>query len=375
MAVYFRFNKLEPDLDKEFARFFEANVTSTNGKSSVNLQLKFPEGFKEKSHAFFSKHQTHHSLIDNYFSNFHDVWRTYLDMEQFKAAEQLWDDVLRIVLEWEGYQQKIHKGTPFYWLAGTAILNGELEKGFALMHQALEEDVRTHGVPTPKTPAFSFVTLNYQETQQYFRSIVLEGSKFLENCISKYASYMKSCGASNLCLADFKSLFLAQTNVLEIVFYFVYTLFKARHLLLNVKTEWRQNAFSSLLETGVIFNLCLTIEEAIKEKDDTRYPADRPIYFSNRISFLSGKAGLSLDSSKLRRIRENLDRDFPGVLGRLLSSSYSEAKGIEECLIVAYAFRNFAAHSLESLQLLYEEFEEIFQRILNAFFFAVEILY
>jgi len=82
-----------------------------------------------------------------------------------------------------------------------------------------------------------------------------------------------------------------------------------------------------------------------------------------------------LDSSKLRRIREDLDRDFPGVLGRLLSSSYSEAKGIEEYLIVAYAFRNFAAHSLESLQLLYEKFEEIFQRVLNTFFFAIEILY
>jgi hypothetical protein len=374
MGLNIPLNKLEPDLDKEFEGFYQTNLASTaNGKTTVNLKLAFSTEFKERSHDFFSKYQAQYSVIDRYFNNFHPIWRLYLDMGQFKAAERLWDDVLDIVSEWETDQQKIHKGTPFYWLAGTAILNGELERGFALMHQALEEDIRTQNIRTPRTPAFFFVTLNYEEAHQYFRQIVLEASNFLEDKINNYTSYMRN-SRSNLDLPNFKSRFLEQTNILEIVFYFVYTLFKARHMLLDVRREWRQNAFSSLLETSMIFDLCLIIEEAIKEKDNTRYPANRPIYFSNRVSFLSQTAGLTIHRN-LSRISADCASDFVGTLSMLLDSTYNLANGIEEDLSIALAFRNFAAHSIESLKLVYEKFEEIFQRVLNALFFSVETLY
>lgn len=365
-----RLKKLEPGLDEEFERFCDTNL-----KPVVSLKLTFSTEFKEESHDFFSKYQAQHLKIDEYFGNFHDIWHIYLEMEQFKAAERLWGDVLDIVFQWETDKKKIHKGTPLYWLAGTAILNGELEKGFTLMHQALEEDKRTHRIAIPKTPAFFFVTLNYEEIQQYFRHIVLEGSNFLRDRIRDYLVHMRNCGGSNLSLTDFKSKFLEQANILDVVFYFVYSLFRAKHMLLDVKREWRQNALSSLLETSMIFDLCLIVEETIKEKDNTRYPPNQSIFFSNRIDFLSQKAGINLDSAKLRSIRKDLDSDFVGTLVKLQNSKYALANGIEEDLVIAYAFRNFAAHSIESLKLLYEKFEAIFQRILNALFFSVELLY
>jgi|SRR5918996_1351579 hypothetical protein len=36
----------------------------------------------------------------------------------------------------------IHKGSAYYFWAVTCILKEDLEKGFLLMHQALEEDMR-----------------------------------------------------------------------------------------------------------------------------------------------------------------------------------------------------------------------------------------
>jgi len=368
--------KLQPDLDKEFRKFYESNLKiQANGTPLViNLNPEFSAEFEARSHDFFSKHADAHKLIDLYFNNFHPIWRTYLDAGHFKAAERLWDNVLNIVTKWETNRQKIHKGTPFYWLAGTAILNGELDKGFAIMHQALKEDIRTLKTETPKTPAFFFVILDFGATQQYFRNIVLEASNFLEGKINHYLTYMHNKGGSNLNLPNFKSKFLEHTNILEIVFYFVHTLFKARHIILDIKREWRQNAFCSLMETGMIFDLCLIIEEVIKEKDDTNY-RNNIAYFSNRIVFLSQKAHLALNSSRLKQIRKDLDTDFAGVLNMLLNSTYGLTKGMEEDLAIAYAFRNFAAHSLESLKLVYEKFEDILQRILNALFFSIGVLY
>lgn len=380
-------NKLEPQLDQEFQEFYNTNISFTpTGKPLVNLKTKISSTFITKSVNFFAKNQKTPSKIDKYFNNFHDIWRFLLDMGQFKIAERLWHDVLEFVLEWENSKPKIHKGTPYYWFAGTEILNGELEKGFIHMHQALEEDIKRHNTANPQTPAFFFVTLDYEQTKQYFQQIVRNASDFLDLKIDGYFIYMWNRRPSNLNLTSFKSKFLEQTGtLLESIFYFVYSLFKMKQLL-NIKQELRQNPFSSLVEMDLIFGLCLVVEEIIKQKDTTSYLSNNPVYFSNRIAFLSEKTDLSIHDINNRapnrgwKPKRPITQDcsgsrLAGTLSALLGSTYPHTSGIEDDLVLSYALRNFAAHSIASLQLVYEEFETIVQRVLNALFFSIESLY
>jgi len=61
----------------------------------------------------------------------------------------------------------------------------------------------------------------------------------------------------------------------------------------------------------------------------------------------------------------------------LLDSTYVYENGkkpspIEEDLLILYGFRNSGAHDLNSKKLVYENFEVISQRVLNALFFIIE---
>ena len=76
---------------------------------------------------------------------------------------RLWEYALDLAHNWEKTNRpiKIHKGTPYYFLGVTAILNNDLENGFLAMHQALKEDYRLTQSETPQKPAYWFVTLDY----------------------------------------------------------------------------------------------------------------------------------------------------------------------------------------------------------------------
>ena len=54
--------------------------------------------------------------------------------------------------------------------------------------------------------------------------------------------------------------------------------------------------------------------------------------------------------------------------GRILSES-----GID--LSLAYGIRNFGAHKVEGFPIVYQNFEEIAQRLMNVLFLALEYLY
>lgn len=373
-------NDLGAEMNEQFRIFYQTNLTPNDGSFLVPSVLNFSTDFRTRSFDFFDTNGSNHNAIDRYFSNFSIIWEYFLQHGIYEAAQRLWNDVLSFVFEWENRRsRRVHKGTPFYWMGGTAILNGELSKGFLLIHQAMDEDNRSFGTAagSPRTPAFFFITLDYGEVAQYFGPLLLRMSEFIDHRLGIY----RSSRTTRLQLGDFKSRFLEQTATLkDVIFHFVYTIFQVKQLLTDIDQKWRQNVFSSLLETGILFDLCLVIESIIKNKDTTQYRPRQIPYFSDRIVFLSQSSRLSLDSRKLAQIGDGAKADFANTLRNLLNSNYRLPSGstlsqIEEDLAIAYVFRNFGAHTLEGHQVIYESFEELTQRILNALFFSVENLY
>ena len=77
--------------------------------------------------------------------------------------------------------ERIHKGAPYYYWGVTCILKEEIEKGFLLMHQALEEDKKSATiVKFQNAPSYTFVTLDYLQQKQLFYDKVKEIANFLE---------------------------------------------------------------------------------------------------------------------------------------------------------------------------------------------------
>jgi hypothetical protein len=79
-----------------------------------------------------------------------------LQRRRYFEGIHVWNYALGPALEWEKRNKpnKIHKGTPYYFLGVTGILNNELENGFFAMHQVLKEDKRLSGRRIPAAPAF-----------------------------------------------------------------------------------------------------------------------------------------------------------------------------------------------------------------------------
>lgn len=220
--------------------------------------------FRNEALDFFDHSDGNYHAHDGFFNNFTIIWQSFLNQRLFKNAEYLWDFALNIAYDWENKNQnkRIHKGTPYYFWGVTCILNGDLEKGFLLMHQALEEDKRAHQTNTPKTPAYSFVTLDYENQNQFFRPKVIEIAKFLDENLNSY----RSSREGTLTLPDFKSKFLEESTLQEVVFYFIFELFRLKKLLEEINQRLTQNVFSSLLQANTIFTLCLIIDNVIKQK-------------------------------------------------------------------------------------------------------------
>lgn len=120
----------------------------------------------------FDAHPTNAEAQDEYFNNFVSLWRHLLQQGNFPRAEFVWERVLKPALAWEQAHpgQFLGKGTSYYFWGMTAILRRDMDRGYLLIHRALEEDIRASGQARPNTPAYALVSLDYQKPDQAFRN-------------------------------------------------------------------------------------------------------------------------------------------------------------------------------------------------------------
>jgi len=329
--------------------------------------------FVNEALTYFDIQEGNVGAHDNFFNNFTLIWQHLLHSLRYIEAEVLWSNALEIAYRWENANQsnRIHKGTPYYFWGVTCFLSKIYAKGFFLMHQALEEDKITHGINMPKfSPAYSFVALDYENQNQFFKHKVQEMANFVDLKLGIY----RSTRNESLSLSDFKKRFLEETNLQDIVFYFVYELFNLKSLIKEIDQRFMKNTFSSLLQANIVFNLCLVIDNTIKNKNSGKWK------FSEHLKFLSDMSLLSLTEQKISDLNRSFINNFSGALTDLLSSQYyfqdgSSINPIEEDLAISYGFRNFGAHRIEVQPIIYNNFERITDRILNGLFFTIERLY
>jgi hypothetical protein len=251
----------------------------------------------------------------------------------------------------------------------TAILRGDLDRGYGLMHQALEEDIRSSGQPFPDTPAVALATLNAEKLDQAFRPWVLAKAAL----ISRFLSIYQSESARQLNFSGLNSKFLQHPASRHAVYSLAYVLGRLVKLS-DVPAPVLASDFSAQLQMDLLFLLTLIVDAAIKTKN----PSDSS--FIKHAVFLSARAGLSLSLPDLQDVNDRCRNDFGTTLTELIDGTFSltqgaQLSGLARDLAVTYACRNYAAHNVGPVSIMERHSPKVQQSVFNVLFLLVEVLY
>jgi len=354
-------NSLADDLDKSFISLHSAYF----GHEAFDWA-----DFERSAIAFFDNYPSA-ALADSYFNNFTVIWNTFLAEANFDEAERVWALALEPVFKWEATHPgaRIHKGTAYYFWGMTALHRGELDKGYSLMHQAVEEDVQTSGIPVPDSPAMALANLNYTKANQAFRPWVLRQAAFLNELQNAYsATYSRP-----FILDDFREKFLEVPPTTEALFLFAYVV--ARLMRLNaLPPHGLKSRFAGQLELTVLFNLTLVIDAAIKAKNPGKWQ------FVDHAEYLLGRTHSSMSKGELSEINNSFILDLNAAIRAILDRTYAlqggrVLGGLESDISLAYGLRNHSAHDLSSAPTVWEDFRSLQQSLANVLFATVDYLY
>jgi hypothetical protein len=212
--------------------------------------------------------------------------------------------------------------------------------------------------------------------RQYFRPIVSGVSDFVNGALERYQKER----SGKLTLQELRSSFLASndTPMQEIVFYYVFEMFRLRKVLEDIGHDLTENVFGDLLQSDILFDICLIVDNIIRHKNPNKNDKRKRLLFSDQLKFLSDKKLIHLDSS-IGKLGKDFTADFSDTLKKLLDSTYSfpdeNTMPIDVDFAISLGFRNFGAHKIEDQSIISERFDQIYQRILNVLFFCIESLF
>ena len=359
-----KMHKFNEPIDDEFEK---AYLFFQQGKFILD------ESFKRAFFDFLDKYYLleNCNIHDKLFENFGGFWHSNdnqnLILRPLQTIDVVFNKILSLVYEWEDNNQphKIHKGTIYYFYGMTSILKGEINKGLLLMHQASNEDGNLNRTITPSK---SFISLDEQNPNQFFRPKVFETVKFLET----YLSHYRAVDSSTFNIEDLRSKFLKDDEHKEEAFFFVYCVYKLENILKKINNRIRDNELASYIETTIIFELCKLCEALLTKS----YSGT----LISKINDFSQDADLNLNlrRSHLSIINKERDTNFSNTINQLVNNTFchssflSSPSAIEYDITLTYALRNFGGHKIEDQKVLRNDFEEILKSIFNTIFLIID---
>lgn len=355
--------RLSPALDAQFGAFYRAYADGT-GQS--------PAAFDAAAFEFFEGLAAAAPLeaagaSDNYFNCFTLLWQRFLAAGRILPALAVWEWALRAPLAWEAAGgARLHKGSAFYFAAGTSLLAGDVDSGFLMAHAALGEDIATHGSDAPLTPSLALVALDPTPVAQLFRDWVVYHAHQVDSWLGSY----RSRHAKHLELELFRSKYLLRIENRENAFLFSYGVAR----LVKLKTmgaHATSGVFAGQLKAQLLFDLALLVDQAIPS------PSSRRPLFMGLALHLSSSSGLGLLQKDFEEINARFKADFNGTAEVLLDGGLTlgdgrSVTGLASALAIAYGCRNRGAHTTATMAISDQRFDELATALIDCLFLAVE---
>lgn len=331
------------------------------------------DAFERTAFDYFQQNRLDFGAHAKFFGHFTPRWHQLCQIGNLTAAEDLWHQVVVIARKWEKMTgDRIHKGTPFYFWGGTALLNGKVDMGFLLIHEALNEDMFGEScgeIPAEMLPAWCFVTLESERQEQYWKPLISDLSAFLDKRIFDYNHSCKMI----LDPSHFKSQFLKNKDSKEVTFFFVYSLWKFKHYL-DTARDLDGSPFSTLIQLDAVLNLYVVLEEILKGY----YGNDKLLYrliedFSKAHNLGVTECPTGTEVKRINLVRERFETDPNDAISDWLSYAVPDYTPVQIALSVARLLRNAAAHSIRSYPALQGRASNLLQLALNAIFTVIEL--
>lgn len=358
-------------MDNAFSTLYAGFLTAPTADIDVLVSRYFPE-FETAAIAYFTRHPIINPVQEHFINNLTPIWNAFRILSRLGPAQRFWEHVHSLILRLEShFRTRIHKGSIYYYWGGTAILNGELEKGYILMHSALIEDAETHKNPHPNTPAYRFVFLDYADTQQHFLDLLSAQGRILESFLPHYIAL----SASKLDGSNFRNRFLAAHPRPEAVLLLAYTVARIEQQFRHPRAA-PDNMFAGILDLNMLFDLVLVIDSSIQAKANVGWQ------FFNLARHLSNVAGLDLSQPRLEHINweQKKPGNFANVVNALLNVSFPMPDGgqlspLAADIAIAFCIRNHAAHNIASQSLVPAHSQQLLQALFDVLFLTADSIF
>ena len=367
------FEPVSPGVDAAFRNLLEAFFNDPARQLGTLTQHSLTE-FEETSLDFIEQINDLETSR-RIFHNLRIIWVDYMQRGRVPEAQLYLSRISQAVLAAErdrGF--RIHKGANYYFWGGTAILEGDLDRGFLLVHRSYQEGVASR-VREP-TPAHKLVTLNFDDPYQFFGLIVRQWAQYLEGFFPTYAAHRGSAFS----LDDFRDSFLVNNPDIETIFAFTHVIARLQQLD-DVSDQTMSGEFAGQFALNLLFDLVLVIDAAIKQKYQA--PTGTGVDFPDLLSHLSTSASLGLSSGHLTntvnasiQTPPAFDQTMLQLLQRAFPFTHTQASpALESDLAISYCIRNRAAHNVISSLVVAGHFQDVLQSVLNVLFLTSETLY
>ena len=311
------------------------------------------------------------SLADFLFSRFTILWNYYLMHQKHMLGTVLWQHVCEIVWKDKEKCDLIHKGTPYFFLGTTQLMQGNIDSAFLFISNAIEEDKKySKNIGDvefyKKLPAYFFSSL-IDDKNNYLLPYVIDAKSQINKFIHEYNSSF----SSQLNMSDFNTKFLENNELESVKFFFVYTLISIINYQKKLSSQLSDTDFSKLKNANIIFNLCLIVDKVMQNKTNGRFISDSV----KKISLEKFQETETLAIFKAL----DFENDFENALNKCLNLNFEyNSKSIKPevlTLITVWGLRNFGGHNIKIEPILETKYEEIIQQLMNALFIGLDELY
>ena len=350
--------------DRLYAAFFEKEVRSVDDE------------FRAATFQYFDRYINDvnaPAAHDHYFICFTPIWNAFMSSRRLDVAERVWELAFEPVQQWERAHpgELIDKGTLFYFWGSTTLLRGNLDRGYLLIHQSVEEDSRTSGEQIPLTPSYAVVSLDYEKPDQAFQFWPVEQASFLEVFVHDYVTtYHRP-----LTIDDVKRKFLNKPPNYDAIFQLTFTLARL-HGISGLPDQAKRNLFAGQIEMNLLFDLLLVIEVAIRHANPVK--KDKT-YFSEQAKFLLQSAGHPLHQRDFDGVHAQFDANFGAAirdaLDGTLKSKWVTLDPLQSDVHLAYELRNHGAHQIETVPIIWEDFDRVQRAVFRCLCATIDFLY
>lgn len=288
------------------------------------------------------------------------------------ASAIVWLKICEEAWKWESANgMKLHKGTPYYFLAEEYLTAGNLDAGYLFVHNAVEEDKRlATQTGTPQSykgcPAYMFASLVVNKNNCLYY-LVDEMKKTIDNLISSFIPVF-----GPFTFSDLENKLLKNDRLEETKFIFIYNLsnlIQQRKLSASNLTD---NDFCRLRNLDVLVNFGIITDKVLQERYRGRMMNDNVVAFSAAKGWLTDPQLATFKGS----IGFNDDPDI--IIPKLLplTNTFNGNPVPKEllCMLIALKLRNYGSHNIACQSICTTNYDDLIEMVIHALFIAVKEL-